>query len=190
MTAVGGKMAGRAQSRRHLLAAGLMLGTLAAAGCAAPDGPATKTSSAPPVTSAPASVADSFPRYDSLRAELIAALEEKLPGITWAPDKPAALSRLDDGRCMLYPQTMKSSADVVEPSNHFADIFSAGDPVLARHGFPAFGGTDDVPGGWVVARSTDAAGATLTIESKSPAYLRISVPVNSATCDPAELPQS
>ncbi len=91
---------------------------------------------------------------------------------------------------MLYPQTMKSSADVVEPSNQFADIFAAGDPVLTQHGFPAFDGTDAVPGGWVVARSTDAAGATLTIESKSPAYLRISVPVDSPTCSTDEIPPS
>jgi hypothetical protein len=161
------------------------------AGCTgtAPDGPTTtKPSSAPPVTVAPAPVAESFAKYDSLRAGIIAALEEKMPDIGWTVDKPATLARLNDGRCMLYPQTMKSSADIVEPSHRFADVFSAGDPVLAQHGFPAFDGTDPVPGGWVVTRSTDPAGATLTIESKSPAFLRISVPVDSPTCDPKEIP--
>jgi hypothetical protein len=135
-------------------------------------------------------VAESFPKYDALRAEIVSALEQKMPDISWAEDEPATLARLKDGRCMLYPRTMKSNADIVEPSNHFADIFSAGDPVLAKHGFPTFGGTDPVPGGWVVTRSTDPAGATLTIESKSPAYLRLSVPVDSPTCDPKEIPAS
>ncbi|MET4589875.1 hypothetical protein ABIA70_001472 [Arthrobacter sp. 754] len=39
---------------------------------------------------------------------------------------------------MLNPQTMKSN-DVVPHSNRFADISAAGEPVLARYGFPAFG---------------------------------------------------
>ena len=69
-------------------------------------------------------------------------------------------------------------------------IFAVGDPVLKRPGFPAFEGTDAVPGGWVVTRSTDAAGATLTIESKSPAYLRISVPVDFPMCSANEIPPS
>ncbi|WP_160667355.1 hypothetical protein [Pseudarthrobacter sp. ATCC 49987] len=158
------------------------------AGCTAPQQPPVATSSAPPATQAPAPVAESFAKYEALRAEMIAALEAKMPDISWTVDKPATLAASKDGRCLLTPQTMKSSADVVEPSNHFADIFAAGDPVLARHGFPAFGGTDAVPGGWVVARSTDADGATLTIESKSPAYLRISVPVDSPTCNADEIP--
>jgi hypothetical protein len=166
----------------------LILGASLMAGCTAPQQPAVVTSSAPPATQAPAPVAESFAKYEALRAEMIAALEAKMPDISWTVDKPAALATAKDGRCLLSPQTMKSSADVVEPSDHFADIFAAGDPVLARHGFPAFGGTDAVPGGWVVARSTDAAGATLTIESKSPAYLRISVPVDSPTCKADEIP--
>ncbi|TAP44592.1 hypothetical protein EYS21_08835 [Arthrobacter sp. S39] len=185
-------MNGRRQPHlSHRAGAALMiLGTTLMAGCTAPEEPKAVTSSAPPVTVAPAPVAESFPEYDALRAELIAALEAKMPDISWTMDKPATLATLKDGRCMLYPQTMKSSADVVEPSNQFADIFAAGDPVLTRHGFPPFDGTDAVPGGWVVARSTDAAGATLTIESKSPAYLRISVPVDSPTCSADEIPPS
>lgn len=119
-------------------------------------------------TQSPATVAESFAKYDAVRAELIAVLEAKMPGISWSVDKPATLVRSEDGGCILNPQTMKSNADVVALSNRFADIFAAGDPVLAKHGFPAFGGTDPVPGGWVVARSTDSAGATLSIESKEP----------------------
>lgn len=168
----------------------VILGTTVMAGCTTAEEPAVKASSAAPVTEAPAPVAESFPKYDALRADLIAALEAEMPGISWTVDKPATLATLKDGRCMLYPQTMKSSADVVEPSSQFADIFAAGDPVLQQHGFPAFDGTDAVPGGWLVARSTDAAGATLTIESKSPAYLRISVPVDSPTCNADEIPPS
>jgi hypothetical protein len=175
--------------RQHSLATLLVLGTTVAVGCTAPEGPATDPSSAPPVTASAAPVAESFPNYDAVRAEIVAALEEKMPDIRWTVDEPATLARVKDGRCMPYPQTMKSSnVDVVQPSNQFADIFSAGDPVLAQHGFPAFDGTDTVAGGWVVARSTDAAGATLTIESKSPAFLRISVPVDSPACDPNEIP--
>ncbi|WP_457948843.1 hypothetical protein ACTAQI_00720 [Pseudarthrobacter sp. alpha12b] len=176
------------EPQRPLLAVVLVLGALIVAACAGPDRPATKTSSAPPVTESPAPLGESFTKYEGLRVELIAALEQKLPGISWTVEQPATLARLADGRCMFYPQTMKSSADVVEPSHRFADIFSAADPILARYGFPPFGGTDAVPGGWTVARSTDPAGATLSVESKSPAYLRISAPVDSATCDPAELP--
>lgn len=173
---------------QHVLATLLVLGTTVVVGCTAPEGPATETSSPPPVTASAAPVAESFPKYDAVRAGMVAALEEKMPDISWTVDEPATLARVKDGRCMLYPQTMKSNVDVVQPSNQFADIFSAGDPVLAQHGFPAFDGTDTVAGGWVVARSTDAAGATLTIESKSPAYLRISVPVDSPACDPKEIP--
>jgi hypothetical protein len=178
------------EGKPHLLAALLVLGTTVMAGCTGtpPDGPTTQPSSVPPLTVGPAPVAESFPKYDALRAEIISALEQKMPDISWTEDEPATLARLKDGRCMLYPQTMKSNADIVEPSNHFADIFSAGDPVLAQHGFPSFDGTDPVPGGWLVTRSTDPAGATLTIESKSPAYLRLSVPVDSPTCDPKEIP--
>ncbi len=166
-----------------------LIGVVALAGCAAtPDGPTRKPSSAPPVTASPAPVAESFTKYDALRAELVAALEQKLPGITWNVDNPARLAKSSDGSCILQPASMKSSADIVEPSNHFKEVFTAGNPVLGKHGFPAFGGTDDVPGGWVVARSTDGSGATVSIESKSPAYLRISVPVDSATCDSKEIP--
>jgi hypothetical protein len=98
------------------------------------------------------------------------------------------MAKAGDGRCILQPASMKSNADIVEPSRNFEDVFAAGNPVLTKHGFPEFGGTDDVPGGWVVARSTDAIGATVSIESKSPAYLRITVPVDSAACDSSELP--
>ncbi|UVJ39060.1 hypothetical protein [Arthrobacter sp. CJ23] len=164
-----------------------MTGALFLAGCEARPTPGAPSSS-PPRTAAPAPVAESFTKYDAVRAEFIAALEEKMPDISWTVDEPAGMALLKDGRCMLYPQTMKSSADIVEPSKHFAEVFSAGDPILAKHGFPAFDGTDPVPGGWVVASSTDAAGATVTVESKSPAYLRISVPVDSKACDPKEIP--
>ncbi|MGF9646963.1 hypothetical protein AAIH32_03260 [Pseudarthrobacter oxydans] len=131
---------------------------------------------------------ESFTKYGALRTELIAALEQEIPDISWTVKQPAYLSKLDDGRCILGTETMVSGADVVQPSDSFADIFSAGDPVLAKYGFPAFEGTDPTPGGWTVARSMDAAGAILSIESKSPAYLRITAPVDSATCDPADLP--
>ncbi|MFJ4262654.1 hypothetical protein ACIPYU_09420 [Paenarthrobacter nicotinovorans] len=156
----------------------------------APGDPTRETSDSPTVTpqQTAAPVAESFAKYDAVRTELIAASEQKLPGITWSVDKPASLSKVDDGRCILQPASMKSSADIVEPSRYFEDVFATGNPVLGKHGFPEFGGTDDVPGGWVVARSTDAVGATVSIESKSPAYLRITVPVSSATCDSSELP--
>ncbi|UXM91125.1 hypothetical protein [Paenarthrobacter sp. JL.01a] len=152
----------------------------------APGGPTRETSDSPTLTPAP--VAESFAKYDALRTELIAALEQELPGITWSEDKPASMSKAGDGLCILQPASVKSSADIVEPSRKFEDVFAAGNPVLGKHGFPEFGGTDDVPGGWVVARSTDAVGATVSIESKSPAYLRITVPVTSAACDSSELP--
>lgn len=187
-----GKMNGRMhpQFSPRVVAALLLLGATPMAGCKSPEKPSVRKTSAPPVTEAPAPVAESLPKYDALRVDLIAALEATMPDISWTVDKPATLSTLQNGRCMLYLQSMKSSADVVDPSNQFADIFAAGDPVLAKHGFPAFGGTDPVPGGWTVARSTDAAGATLSIDSKSPAYLRISVPVDSPTCNADEVPPS
>lgn len=179
----------KTQPLPRVMAALMILGTALTAGCTAPHKPTMRTSSAPPVTEAPVPVAESFHKYEALRAELIAALEAKMPDISWTVDEPATLARWKDGgECMLDAQTMKSSADVVEPSNDFADIFAVGDPVLKQHGFPPFDGTDPVPGGWVVARSTDAAGATLSIESKYPAYLRISVPVDSPTCNADELP--
>lgn len=154
-----------------------------------PEGP-TRESSATPTetpTQSPASPAESLEKYDSLRTELAAALEQKLPGITWSTDTGVTMAKSNDGRCILQPASMKSSADIVEASRNFEDVFAAGDPVLSEHGFPAFGGTDDVPGGWLVARSTDAAGATASIEAKGTAYLRITVPVNSASCSPTEI---
>jgi len=168
------------------LAAALVVMT---AGCStAPDEPKRKPSQAPPITAEPASVAESAAKYNALTAQLVAALEAKMPDITWTVDDPARLSRAQDGRCILTPRSMKSSADIVEPSKHFDDVLAASDPVLEKHGFPAFDGTDPVPGGWVVTRSTDAAGATVTIESKSPAYVRMTVPVKSDTCDSNEIP--
>ena len=155
-----------------------------------PNGPTSGTPTATPTatpTQKPVSVAESYAKYDSLRTDLAAALEQKLPGITWSTDKAATLAKSNDGRCILQPASMKSSADIVEASRNFEDVFAAGDPVLGKYGFPAFGGTDDVPGGWLVARSTDAAGATVSIEAKGPAYLRITVPVNSASCSPTEI---
>ena len=104
------------QPSPRVVAALMILGTILLAGCTAPADPTVVTSSAPPVTEAPAPVAASFPKYEALRAELITALEAKMPDISWTVDKPATLATLKDGRCMLYPQTMKSSADVVEPS--------------------------------------------------------------------------
>ncbi len=113
-----------------------------------------------------------------------------MPGITWSVDGPASMSVTGDGRCMLSPQSMKSSADIVDPSRNFEDLFAAADPVLEKHGFPAFDGTDPVPGGWVVTRSTDAVGATVSVRSKFPAYLEVTVPVKSESCDPKEIPAS
>lgn len=174
--------------RRHLLAAVLAVGTLATAACAEPEAtPSVRETSAPPVKQSPVAPAESLAKYGALRTELIAALEQEIPSISWTVEQPAALTKLDDGRCILALETMVSSADIVEPSNKFADVFSIGDPILAKHGFPAFAGTDAVPGGWVVTRSTDPAGATLSIESKHPAYLYLTAPVDSATCDSAEL---
>ena len=98
-------------------AALMVLGTTLIAGCTASQQPTEVTSSAAaPVTEAPAPVAESFAKYDALRAELITALEATMPDISWTVDKPATLAMLKDGRCMLHPKTMKSSADVVEPS--------------------------------------------------------------------------
>lgn len=182
-------MACRATPRQYRLALVVVLGSLVSAACAGPKHPVPEKNSEPPVTESPAPVAQSFARYDGLRAELIAALEQQLPGISWTVHLPASVNKLADGRCFFETRTMVSSADVVEPSHRFADIFSAGDPVLAKYGFPAFGGTDPTPGGWTVARSANAAGAIVSIESKSPAYLYIGAPVDSATCDPAELPE-
>ncbi|WP_445931675.1 hypothetical protein [Paenarthrobacter nitroguajacolicus] len=161
-----------------------------AAGCShAPGETKREPSKAPPITSEPAPVAESVAKYNALTTELVAALEAKMPDITWALDDPASLGRTQDGRCMLSPRSMKSSADIVEPSRHFGDVFAVADPVLGKHGFPAFDGIDPVPGGWVVTRSTDAAGATVTIRSKFPAYLDVTVPVKSENCDTNEIPQ-
>ncbi|WP_254779812.1 MULTISPECIES: hypothetical protein [unclassified Arthrobacter] len=171
------------------LAAALAVVTVAAGCSDTPDGPKRVPSEAPPVTSEPASVAESAAKYNALTTDLVAALEAKMPAITWTVDDPARLSRAQDGRCTLSPRSMKSSADIVEPSKNFEDVFGAADPVLEKHGFPAFDGTDPVPGGWVVTRSADAAGATVTIESKSPAYLSVTVPVKSEKCDSNEIPQ-
>ncbi|MCD4849349.1 hypothetical protein LN996_00850 [Arthrobacter sp. AK01] len=171
------------------LAAALTVVTLAAGCSSTPDGPTREPSSAPAVTASPAPLAESTAKYDSLRAELIAALEKQMPDITWAADDPASVTQSKDGKCVFHPQTMKSSADIVEPSKNFEEVFAAADPVLKQHGFPAFDGTDSVPGGWVVTRSTDGVGATVTIESKSPAYLRMTVPVQSESCDTDELSQ-
>jgi len=182
-------MACRETPLQYRLALVVVLGSLVSAACAGPKHPAPEKSSEPPVTESPAPVAQSFARYDGLRAELIAALEQQLPVIGWTVHRPASMDRVADGTCVFATMTMVSSADVVEPSHRFSDIFSAGDPVLAKYGFPAFGGTDPTPGGWTVARSANAAGAVVSIESKSPAYLDIVAPVDSAACDPAELPQ-
>ncbi|UKA49276.1 hypothetical protein LFT48_17845 [Arthrobacter sp. FW305-123] len=171
------------------LAAALAVASVAAGCSDTPDGPQREPSQPPAVTSEPASVPESAAKYNALTTELVAALEAKMPDITWTVDDPARLSRAQDGRCILAPRSMKSSADIVEPSKHFEDVFAVADPVLEKHGFPAFDGTDPVPGGWVVTRSTDATGATVTIESKSPAYLRMTVPVQSDTCDSNEIPQ-
>lgn len=171
------------------LAAALAVVTVAAGCSDTPDGPKRVPSEAPPITAEPGPVAESAAKYNALTAELVAALEAKMPAITWTVDDPASLSRTQDGRCILSPRSMKSSADIVEPSKNFEDVSAAADPVLEKHGFPAFDGTDPVPGGWVVTRSTDAAGATVTIESKSPAYLSVTVPVKSETCDSNEIPQ-
>lgn len=174
---------------RHLLPAVVALSTLMMTACAEPEDPSRKPSSAPPVTQTPAPLAESLTKYGGLRAELITALEQKMPGISWTVKEPAYLTKLKDGSCVLGVETMASSADVVGPSHRFADIFSVSDPILGKYGFEPFGGTDAVPGGWVMARSSDGVGATVTIKSKSPAYLQITAPVDSPICDPAELPQ-
>ncbi|NWL14157.1 hypothetical protein DM793_23120 [Paenarthrobacter nitroguajacolicus] len=180
----------RTSARPFALAAALVVGSVGIAGCSVPGETKREPSKAPPITSEPAPVAESIAKYDALTAELVAALEEKMPGITWAVDDTADLSPAQDGRCMLYLQSMQSSADIVEPSRNFEDLFAAADPVLEKHGFPAFNGIDPVPGGWVVTRSTDAVGATLSIRSKFPAYLELTVPVKSESCDPKEIPAS
>ncbi|WOH18112.1 hypothetical protein IRJ34_17415 [Paenarthrobacter sp. GOM3] len=174
----------RRTAQQNLRLAAALLGCAAAiSSCATtPDGPTRKPSSAPPVTAAPASLAESTTKYDALTKELVEALEAKMPGITWAPDDPISVTNTKDGTCIFHPQSMKSSADIVEPSKNFEAVFDAADPILEKHGFPAFGGTDPVPGGWVVARSTDGTGATITIESKSPAFLSMTVPVTAESC--------
>ncbi|WP_284987605.1 hypothetical protein [Arthrobacter sp. fls2-241-R2A-172] len=174
----------RRTAQRNLQLAAALLGCAAAlSSCAAtPDGPSRKPSSAPPVTAAPASLAESTIKYDALTKELVEALEAKMPGLTWAPDDPSSVTNSKDGTCIFHPQSLKSSADIVEPSKNFEAVFDAADPVLDKYGFPAFGGTDPVPGGWVVARSTDGTGATITIESKSPAFLSMTVPVTAESC--------
>ncbi|OFI37094.1 hypothetical protein BIU82_08260 [Arthrobacter sp. SW1] len=171
-----------------MLAAALSLTVAAAvAGCTGEAPPPAGTGSTPPAV-APSSVDKSFAKYDAVRTDVVAALEEKLPGISWSVDSPATMQRKNEGRCILYLADMKSPQDIVEPSKKFQAVFDAVDPVLAKHGFEAFGGTDKVPGGWMVASSTDSAGASLRIESKGMAYVRLHVPVNSEDCDPKEIP--
>jgi hypothetical protein len=178
----------RRRSRLVLAVALSLAGAAAVAGCSPesvqPGGP---VSTMPPVGGA-GPVDRSFAKYDAVRTDVVAALEKKLPGIDWAVDSPATMQRKKDGSCILYLADMKSPEDIVEPSKKFQAVFDAVDPVLAKHGFEAFGGTDDVPGGWMVASSTDDAGASLRIESKGMAYVRLHVPVNSADCNPKEIP--
>jgi hypothetical protein len=178
----------RARRRKRLvLSAALpLLGAQALAACSA-GGTPQPTGSAAAGTHAP--VAASLAKYDPVRTDVVTALEKKLPGITWTVDSPATMQRRKDGTCMLFLTEMKSAKDIVEPSGKFRDVFAAADPVLEKHGFAAFGGTDKVPGGWMVASSSDAAGATLRVESKGTAYVRLSVPVQSASCDPTVLPK-
>ena len=176
----------RRRSRLALSAAVPLLGAQVLAACSAP---ATPEPSGPSVAGTHAPVAESFAKYDAVRTDVVAALEKKLPGIRWNVHSPATMQRRQDGTCMLYLAEMESARDIVEPSKRFHDVFAAADPVLKKHGFAAFGGTDPVPGGWVVAKSTNAAGATLRVESKGTAYVRLGVPVESAGCDPKEIPK-
>ncbi|WP_245953676.1 hypothetical protein [Arthrobacter silvisoli] len=177
---------GRRRSRLALSAALPLLGAQALAACSAPAVPGP---SGTPEAGTHAPVAESFAKYDAVRTDVVAALEKKLPGITWDVHSPATMQRLSNGTCMLFLEEMQSAKDIVEPSKQFQEVFSAADPVLEKHGFEAFGGTDPVPGGWVVAKSTDPAGATLRVESKGTAYVRLGVPVASAGCDPKEIPR-
>ncbi len=177
--------------RRSRLAFAATLSLLGTAPLAACTGPAAPQPSGSPSASSPAGagpVAESFAKYEAVRTDVVAALEKKLPGISWNVDSPATMQRRSDGTCMLFLAKMKSPRDIVEPSKKFHDVFAAADPVLAKHGFEAFGGTDKVPGGWLVASSKDDAGAALRIESKGMAYVRLSVPVTSADCSPTEIP--
>jgi|GEM_PF-3311182 len=175
----------RRRSRLVLSAALPLLGAQALAACSAAPAPEP---SGTLEAGTHASVAESFAKYDPVRTDVVAALEKKLPGITWDVHSPATMQRKQDGTCMLYLAEMKSAKDIVEPSRKFRDVFTAADPVLEKHGFAAFGGTDRVPGGWMVTSSTDAAGATLRVESKGMAYVRMGVPVDSTGCDPKEIP--
>ncbi|WP_120522445.1 hypothetical protein [Arthrobacter celericrescens] len=181
----------RRRNRLLLSAALPLLGAQALAACSAPPAPEPPGTgpSGTPEAGTHAPVAESFAKYDAVRNDVVAALEKKLPGVTWSVHSPATMQRLSDGTCMLFLEEMESTKDIVEPSKHFQEVFSAADPVLEKHGFEAFGGTDPVPGGWVVAKSTDPAGATLRVESKGTAYVRLGVPVDSTGCDPTEIPR-
>ncbi|WP_120522474.1 hypothetical protein [Arthrobacter celericrescens] len=177
----------RRRSRLELAVALSLAGTAGVAGCSTAT-PQPSPSSAASSSAGAGPVAESFAKYDAVRTDVVAALEKKLPGISWTVSDPATMQRKKDGSCFLYLADMKSPEDIVEPSKKFQAVFDAVDPVLKEHGFEAFGGTDKVPGGWMVASSTDGAGASLSIESKGMAYVRLQVPVTSADCNPKEIP--
>lgn len=156
------------------------------AGCSAAPQPSPGSAS---VSAGAGPIDTSFAKYDAVRTDVVAALEKEMPAITWTVSAPATVQRKKDGGCILHLADMKSPVDIVEPSKKFRAVFDAADPVLKKHGFQAFGGTDKVPGGWMVASSTDGAGASLRVESKGVAYVRLHVPVTSASCSPKDIPK-
>ena len=165
-----------------------LLGAQALAACTAAGTP-QPSGTGSPAGGGHAPVAESFAKYDSVRADVVTALEKKLPGISWTVHSPATMGLRNDGSCVLVLTEMESDKDIVKASNGFRKVFAAANPVLERHGFESFGGTDKVPGGWTVASTSDAAGAKLRVESKGTAYVRLHVPVDSPGCDPKEIPR-
>lgn len=166
---------------------------LVVGGCSEPPpgpiGPIPKPSPEPVSVVPTMSPAQAYDRYQALLDEIHLALETEYPDIQWRTLRAdPELTLQPDGRCILLLEPFTSSASIAAIGEGYEALRPALDPILESYGFTPLSQTQSINAD-VFVISIDTEGAEFSLNSDGGGYThyRLDVPVDSATCDEAEL---
>lgn len=141
----------------------------------------------PAVTQPPSGIAESFKKYSPVSAAIRNALEEKIPEVNWSAADGTSINRQPDGRCILFLPTFRSDGNLVKASDGFKKVMDAVNPALQHHEFSTVTGLDEGAKGYWSVTSSNSQGARLNVAGRTDVELRLTVPVESASCSSGDL---
>jgi DNA-binding transcriptional LysR family regulator len=123
-------------------------------------------------------------RYQPVVDDLVAALTDAYPTVTWSDDSETRVTGDDgDDGCSLAIGTQRADPSLPDTAGTWTDVLAVVNPVLTEHGFGEVDDEESLEGGWTGLRSTDDdTAAELRFADKGYTLLSLSVDVTDTDC--------